>query len=127
MKETFSHITPKLFPVDQATMMKCRRLARSRCANYDKETGCCWILDDTCPLFTSLTRCNCKYFRESVLPEDPDMFKEIVGVKVNRHKRKTCNECGAEFLSRSNSQKYCLACSEKVRLRRQREYMRKKE
>ena len=45
------------------------------CCNY--EDGMCLLLGMPCPQRLSLTRINCIYFREAVLPGFPKLYEEI--------------------------------------------------
>ena len=47
----------------------------SHCCNWDE--GNCLLLGMTCPQQLSLTRINCTYFREAVLPGFPELYEEI--------------------------------------------------
>ena len=45
------------------------------CCNWDE--GNCLLLDMPCPQQLSLTRINCTYFRDAVLPAFPELEAEI--------------------------------------------------
>ena len=47
----------------------------SHCCNWDE--GNCLLLGFPCPQQLSLTRINCIYFREAVLPGFPKLYEEI--------------------------------------------------
>ena len=51
-----------------------KRLIKRLCANYDSEYGCL-PLDCDCPMFgiCYTNSAMCRYFRESVLPNDPEL------------------------------------------------------
>lgn len=96
-------------------------LIRGICCNYDRPTGWCWELDTECPQMITQSLI-CKYFRD-VLLEDRDgkaLKAEIMGEDY----RKTCEVCGQQFRALSNRAKYCAKCAGRMRLKRQREYMR---
>ena len=48
----------------------------SRCCNWDE--GICLLLEMPCPQQLSLTRINCRYFREAVLPANQRLYQEIM-------------------------------------------------
>lgn len=102
-------------------------LIRNLCCNYDRATGGCLLLDRgevvKCPQMIS-TSLICKYFRD-VLLEDWDA-KALKAEIMGEDHRKECAVCGAHFRAISNRAKYCARCAEKVRLKRQREYMRER-
>ena len=87
--------------------IRCRRLIRRLCANYDG--GNCLLLDDgdthPCPQCISFWLL-CRYFREAVLPAEPELEAELYRVPV-----RTCTNCGRIFRPRSNRQKYCCECA----------------
>lgn len=47
----------------------------SHCCNWDE--GNCLLLGFPCPQQLSLTRINCIYFQEVVLPDFPELFEEM--------------------------------------------------
>ena len=64
------------------------RLVKDRCANYLEEdffTGCL-PLDCECPMLGKAYCGNamCRYFRESVLPNDPELEAVLTGVAAKR-------------------------------------------
>lgn len=72
------------------------RLVKDRCANYLEEdffTGCL-PLDCECPMLGKAYCGNamCRYFRESVLPNDPELEAVLTGVAAKR-----CRHCGKLF------------------------------
>ena len=53
---------------------KIRSLVTGMCANYDRESGLCLPLDCACyMLHKCWTGAYCRYFREAVLPLDPEL------------------------------------------------------
>ena len=46
------------------------------CCNWDR--GKCLALDMPCPQQLSLTRINCRYFREAVLPANQRLYQAIM-------------------------------------------------
>mgnify|MGYP003371579706 CR=1 FL=1 len=53
---------------------KIRTLVTGMCANYDRESGLCLPLDCACyMLHKCWTGAYCRYFREAVLPLDPEL------------------------------------------------------
>ena len=97
--------------MDKDQYRRARTLIRQLCANYDG--GNCLLLDDgepcVCPqLITSSLIC--KYFREIVLPNDPDLQAMLLFQPDARR----CMICGASFLPASNRTKYCRNCAATV-------------
>ena len=53
---------------------KIRSLVTGMCANYDRESGLCLPLDCACyMLHKCWTGAYCRYFREAVLPLNPEL------------------------------------------------------
>lgn len=46
------------------------------CCNWDE--GICLLLEMPCPQQLSLTRINCRYFREAVLPANQRLYQAIL-------------------------------------------------
>jgi hypothetical protein len=89
-----------------------RELASSLCANCDKATGECLLLECRCPMVDkSFTGTLCNYFRDSVLPGNPALEAVLTGQTANL---KTCPICGQKFHA-NGRQKYCDACQDKAR------------
>ena len=93
-----------------------RALIRNLCANYDRVTGGCLLLDRgevvECPQRVSLSLV-CRYFRD-VLLEDKEAA-ELKDSILGEDHRKECAVCGQHFRAVSNRAKYCRRCSEKVK------------
>ena len=70
-----------------------RRLVTQKCANYDPEYGCL-PLDCECVMLGKAYCGNamCRYFRESVLPNDPELNAALLGSAAKR-----CKHCGRYF------------------------------
>lgn len=97
-------------------------LIKRICANYDG--GNCLLLDDgePCVCVQSISySLLCKYFRNAVLPAEPLLEAEILGMHPDR-----CISCGTPIIKRNNKKKYCEKCAEKAYKRQQAEYARKK-
>lgn len=102
-----------------------RKLVVGMCANHDSEYGClpldygrCYMLDKW------WTGAYCKYFQNAVLPLDPVLEATLTGRKVPE--LDVCAICGKPFIS-EGKQAYCSpVCANTARLKRQREYMRKR-
>ena len=79
-----------------------RRLVTQKCANYDPEYGCL-PLDCECVMMEKVYCGNamCRYFRESVLPNDPEMNASLQGLAAKR-----CKNCGKPFPA-SGRRIYC--------------------
>ena len=70
-----------------------RKLVTGSCANYDSEYGCL-PLDCECPML-SICYTNsamCRYFREAVLPNDPELEAALRALPTRR-----CQRCGKPF------------------------------
>jgi len=100
------------------------KLVVSMCANYDREYGCL-PLEIQCYMFSKCwTGGYCKYFRKSVLPNNSLLEATLTGSIAPD--KDNCAACGKLFIP-SGRQAYCSdACASGARLKRQREYMRKK-
>ena len=70
-----------------------RKLVTTKCANYDKEYGCL-PLDCECPMLNICYTHSamCSYFRESVLPNDPELSAAFQPLPTKR-----CKYCGKPF------------------------------
>ena len=83
---------------------------RERCNCID---GNCILLDDgeecVCPQLISYSLL-CKWFQIAVLPLDKLLYAEI----FKTEDKKRCTECGASFVSTSNSVKYCPECRKRI-------------
>ena len=82
-----------------------RRLVVDRCANYHEDYGCL-PLDCECVMFGKAFCGNamCKYFRESVLPNDPELSAALQNLAAKR-----CKHCGRPFPAKGRK----MYCSEK--------------
>ena len=82
-----------------------RYLVKEKCANYDEQYGCL-PLNGACYMFgvyhTGVAMC--RYFRQSVLPENPSLEAVLSGVCET----KPCRICGAAFAP-IGRQAYCSA------------------
>lgn len=90
-----------------------KKLITSLCASYDKEYGCL-PLDCDCPMF-GICYTNsglCSYFRESVLPAEPELQAVFESQPLS-----VCKECGKHF-SKDGKRIYCSEkCTEEARRR----------
>ena len=70
-----------------------KKLVVSKCANYDKEYGCL-PLDCECPMLgiCYTNSAMCRYFREAVLPNDPELEAALQAMPAKR-----CQHCGKPF------------------------------
>ena len=73
-----------------------RKLVTLLCANYDAEYGCL-PLDCGCYMFGVRNRDSalCRYFREAVLPNEPELQAVFQPVPL-----KSCKLCGGKFPAR---------------------------
>ena len=84
-----------------------RRLVTQKCANYDPEYGCL-PLDCECVMLGKVYCGNamCRYFRESVLPNDPELNASLQGLAAKR-----CKHCGKPFPANGRR----IYCSDRCR------------
>lgn len=101
----------------QMTTEQSRKVAgliRKYCANY-REGLClplCYHDDVKCPQM-GMKSSLCKYFKESVLGNDPVLQAELLG---QAHELvKICAVCGNRYVPKSNRSEYCPECAEKVK------------
>lgn len=106
-----------------------RRLVE-HCANYDSTDKLCLPLDCTCYMLNKWwTGSLCRYFREALLPTDPELETAITSEDTSQ-RQKSCPVCGKAYLP-TTSQAYCSdTCrvqarrkSERERKRRERQKM----
>lgn len=90
-----------------------RELVLGHCANIDKQIGECRPLECRCPMLDLQinTAVLCRCFKNSILPECPNLQAIFEGTENNL---KVCPLCGQKFHV-SGRQKYCHACQEKAR------------
>lgn len=76
-----------------AERRRIHKLVISKCANYDSEYGCL-PLDSECYMFGICYRNSglCRYFKESVLPDDPELEALFQSKPI-----KNCKQCGKRF------------------------------
>ena len=84
-----------------------RKLVTQKCANYDPEYGCL-PLDCNCVMLEKVYCGNamCRYFRESVLPNDPELNAALQGAAAKR-----CKHCGKPFPAKGRT----MYCSDRCR------------
>lgn len=84
-----------------------RRLVTQKCANYDPEYSCL-PLDCACVMLEKAYCGNamCRYFRESVLPNDPELNASLQGLAAKR-----CKHCGKSFPANG----WRIYCSDRCR------------
>ena len=83
-----------------------RNLVKTMCANYDSDYGCL-MLDGDCYMFYGVAYANsalCKWFKNAVLPLDPELERIIKGGIAPD--TKPCAICGRVFPIRGR-QIYC--------------------
>ena len=104
---------------------KIRTLVTGMCANYDRESGMCLPLDCACyMLHKCWTGAYCRYFREAVLPLNPELQASLTTEGISPELR-ACAVCGKAFLPEGR-QAYCSdACKAEGNRRKSRERMRK--
>ena len=87
------------------------KLVTGCCANYDRDYGCL-PLDCECPMLgiCYTNSAMCRYFRESVLPNDPELGADLQAMPAKR-----CQHCGKPFPV-SGRRVYCSGqCAEASR------------
>ena len=99
-----------------------RKLVVYKCSNYDSEYGCLPLEDYCYMLGLFWTGAYCKYFRDSVLPEDPALEASLLrGADMRR-----CAFCGGAF-PEDGKKTYCSKnCASGAKKTQQRGYMRKR-
>lgn len=102
-----------------------RRLVKKWCANYDPEYGCL-PLDCECYMLNKWwTGAYCRYFREAVLPLDPELERALSD-PGHKTELRACAVCGRLF-PQQGKRAFCSdACKEAAKRERQREYMRRR-
>jgi len=81
-------------------------LVKNMCANYDRDYGCL-MLDSDCYMFYGVAYTNsalCKWFRNAVLPLDPELDRLFTGGILPE--TKPCVICGRAF-PLNGRQTYC--------------------
>jgi hypothetical protein len=78
-----------------------------RCCNF--LAGECLLLDGVCPQFISRSLI-CRWFRRTVLPQQPKLEQSIFNPKRLRR----CEVCGRGILARSGRAKYCPTCAKNI-------------
>ena len=84
-----------------------RKLVTDRCANYYEDYGCL-PLDCNCVMLEKVYCGNamCRYFRESVLPNDPELSAVLQNLAAKR-----CKHCGKPFPAKGRT----MYCSDRCR------------
>ena len=84
-----------------------RKLVTDRCANYHEDFGCL-PLDCNCVMLEKVYCGNamCRYCRESVLPNDPELNASLQGLAAKR-----CKHCGKPFPAKGRT----MYCSDRCR------------
>ena len=101
-----------------------RKLVTRFCANYDREYGCLPLCGGCYMLDKGWTGACCRYFRETILPNDP-VLEAALTSGGPAPDTKACPVCGGAFLPDGRT-RYCSAACAGVALRKQkRDYMRK--
>lgn len=83
-----------------------KELVKGLCANYDRSTGDCLLMDAACYQACNFTGL-CRYFKEAVLPANKLLYAQLVKLDSI----KSCSVCGKSFVAASNHAKYCDACT----------------
>ena len=94
---------------------KIKELIKKECANY--VGGNCILLDTTCPQMGCIYSVLCKYFINSVLPLDKELYKELLegaGEETGLY-TKQCKLCKKQFTTDKKNVLYCDKCKDKRR------------
>lgn len=95
----------------KSELRQIRRLVKTMCANYDSEYGCL-PLDGECYMFCIAFNTSdlCKYFRDAILPLNPELGRVFFGgIKPNS---KPCKICGKAFEVCGNKAHCCDSCAD---------------
>lgn len=101
-----------------------RKLVLSLCANYDREYECLPLAGPCYMLGKCWTGAYCRYFRESLLPNNP-VLESTLTAEGPVPETRSCPICGRSFLPNGRTRYCSVACAHTARLKKQREYMRK--
>ena len=99
----------------RAELRDIKKLVVDRCANYDRDYGCL-PLDGQCYMFYGVGYTNtgmCKYFRNAVLPLNPQLEAVLNGNYIADNVKKCCI-CGTGLYAVGNRAKYCESCACRV-------------
>ena len=105
-----SPVMRELTPKEKRSIKK---LVKDLCANYDTEYGCL-PLECDCPMFgvCYANSAMCRYFREAVLPNAPELQASLDNQPV-----RICRYCGQKFPA-DGKRAYCSEkCAESARRR----------
>jgi predicted nucleic acid-binding Zn ribbon protein len=98
-----------------------KRLVTALCANYHRLYGCL-PLEGACYMLGKwYTGAYCKYFREAVLPLNPELAAALMDGRSLAY-FKECAVCGASFIPEGRK----IYCSDACRIKGNREMERKK-
>jgi len=94
---------------------KIKELIKKQCANYID--GQCILLDTNCPQMGCMYSVLCKYFINSVLPLDKELYKELLpdAEETSGLYNKQCKICNKQFTSDKKNEQYCDKCKDKVK------------
>ena len=103
---------------------KIAKLVKERCANYLDEDffSGCLPLDCDCPMLTKAFCGNamCRYFRDSVLPNDSELNAAMQNLPAKR-----CKQCGKLFPAKGKQVYCCESCAAEARRQRTAERVRR--
>lgn len=97
-----------------------KELVKGLCANYDRSTGDCLLMDVACYQTCNFTGL-CHYFENAVLPVNKVLHAQL----VKKDALRVCSVCGKSFVAASNRLKYCDGCSKAVRRKKEAERLRR--
>ena len=100
----------RTFEMTPSQLFRARRLIRKECCNFDPDHEECVILDNGrgrfCPQYNSYSMM-CYYFRDTILPLDEKLRRELL--PDERYRR--CRICGTEFIATGRASRYCKDCA----------------
>lgn len=98
-----------VIPITPKQSKRINALIKKLCCNY--VDGNCLLLDDgeehACVQCISRYGIYCNYFKNAVLPDDNELFSEIMHSKSRRQ----CQICKTYFIPKANNQRYCPDCA----------------
>ena len=84
-----------------------RKLVTQNCANYDSEYGCLPLNHDCVMLGKAYCgNAMCSYFRNRVLPNDPELNASLQNLAAKR-----CKHCGKPFPAKGRKMYCCESCA----------------
>ncbi|SKA94436.1 Cysteine-rich VLP [Caloramator quimbayensis] len=94
---------------------KIKELIKKECANYDN--GQCILLEIDCPQMNCMYSVLCKYFINSILPLDKELYKQLLpdAEETKELYNKVCQSCNKQFTTDKKNGQYCPKCKDKIK------------